>query len=134
MAVMENKEGANRGELGRVGDRPLWVLSLSILIRAVHQVGAAVFLASYLLDNISTPATPYLLLAGVSGCLLFFTEAMRHRQIYREVAGMSTFLKLVLFGAAYHGFMPETITVLFAFVIASAGAHAPKTIRHRLLF
>ncbi len=133
-AAMKNEEGVNRVELGRVGDRPLWVLALSILIRAVHQVGAAVYLASFLLDGLKTPASAYLLLAIISGCLLVVTEGMRHRQIYREVAGMSTLVKLILLGGAYHGFFPETITVLAAFIIASVGAHAPKTVRHRLLF
>lgn len=131
---MENREGVNRIELGRVGDRPLWILALSILVRAVHQVGAAVYLAAFLLDDLIEPAPAYLLLTVISGCLLFFTEGMRHRQIYREVAGMSSFVKLILLGGAYHGFFPETITVLAAFILASIGAHAPKTVRHRLLF
>jgi len=131
---MEDREGVGRIELGRLGDRPFWVLSLSIFIRAVHQVGAAVFLASFLIDELSNPAPGYLLLTIISGCMLFFTEGMRHRQIYREVSGLSTFIKLILIGAAYHGFLPETITILAAFIIASAGAHAPKIIRHRLLF
>ncbi len=131
---MENREGVGRAELGRVGDRPLWVLTLSVLIRAVHQVGAAVYLASFLLDGLKTPASAYLLLTIISGCLLVVTEGMRHRQIYREVAGMSTFVKLILLGGAYHGLFPETVTVLAAFILASVGAHAPKTVRHRLLF
>lgn len=121
-------------QLGRVGDRPYWVLSLSILIRAVHQVGAAVFLASFLIDGIGGAARAYFILAVVSGLFLVLTEGMRHRQIYREVSGFSTFLKLILLGGAYHGVLPETVTVLAAFVVASIGAHAPRIIRHRLLF
>ncbi len=131
---MKNEEGVHQVELGRVGDRPLWVLALSILIRAVHQVGAAVYLASFLLDDLETPAPVYLVLTVISGCLLVVTEGMRHRQMYREVAGMSSFVKLILLGGAYHGFFPEAITVLAAFILASVGAHAPKSVRHRLLF
>ncbi|MEE4167031.1 MAG: hypothetical protein V2I35_13595 [Desulfocapsaceae bacterium] len=131
---MKNSEGVTPVELGRVGDRPMWILSLSIVIRAIHQVGAAVFLASFLLDDGLAAPPVYLLVTVVSGCLLFATEGMRHRQIYREVAGMSTFIKVILLGGAFHGFLPETITVLSAFIIASLGAHAPKIIRHRLLF
>lgn len=131
---MEDNGDAKRTELGRVGERPFWILSLSILIRAIHQVGAAVFLTSYLVDDMGDPAPVYLLLTIVSGLLLFFTEGMRHRQLYREVSGLSTFIKLILIGGAYHGFFPETITILAAFIIACIGAHAPKIIRHRLLF
>lgn len=71
MVGMEDKEGVNRVELGRVGERPFWVLSLSILIRAVHQVGAAVFLTSFLIKDLGGSFTPYLVLTVVSGCLLF---------------------------------------------------------------
>jgi hypothetical protein len=47
---------------------------------------------------------------------------------------VSTFLNLLLIGAAYHGFLSASIAVLLAFVLASVGAHAPKLVRHRLLF
>lgn len=134
VARMEDKDGVNRVELGRVGERPFWILSLSILIRAVHQVGAAVFLTSFLVKDLGGPVMAYIVLTIISGCLLFFTEGMRHREIYREVSGMSTFIKLILIGGAYHGVFPETITILAAFIIACIGAHAPKIIRHRLLF
>ena len=134
MSDLAQGEGGEHVQLGRVGDRPYWVLSLSILIRAVHQVGAAVFLASFLIDGIGAAARSYFILAVVSGLFLVLTEGMRHRQIYREVSGFSTFFKLILLGTAYHGVLPETVTVLAAFVVASIGAHAPRVIRHRLLF
>ena len=74
------------------------------------------------------------LLAGGFGGLLLATECLRHRQIFRELSGAITMLKLLLLGAAYHGFLPLPGTVLLVFVIASIGAHAPKKVRHRLLF
>lgn len=121
------------GTMGRIGARPYWVLNLSILIRAIHQVGAAVFLAAYLLDAIPGPPIIYVVVAFLSGALLLGTEWLRHRQIFRELAGMISIVKLLLLGAAYHGFLPLPATVLLAFVIASIGAHAPKKVRHRLL-
>jgi len=121
-------------QLGRTGYRPFWILKLSICIRAVHQVGAAVFLAAFLLDGISKPPLPYILLATISGLVLLLVESMRHRQIYRELSGLSTLVKLILIGAAYHGFLPETTTILAAFTLASISAHAPKLYRHRLFF
>lgn len=126
---METKE-----RLGRIGPRPFWVFKLSILIRAVHQVGAAVFLTSYLLSD--SPAVPllYLLLATLSGVALFFTEWLRHRQIYREISGVSTLTKLLLVGLAFHGLLPGTPAVLAGFLLASISSHAPKQYRHRLLF
>jgi hypothetical protein len=124
----------NSDNMGRIGERPYWVLNLSILIRAVHQVGVAVFLAAYLLDAIPGPPKLYVFIAFLSGGLLLGTEWMRHRQIFRELAGMISIIKLLLLGAAYHGFLPLPATVLLAFLIASIGAHAPKKVRHKLLF
>jgi hypothetical protein len=131
----ETEDGCENSErMGRIGDRPYWALNFSILIRAIHQVGAAVFLAAYILDAIPGPPLLYVIIALVSGGLLLGTEWLRHRQIFRELAGMITIAKLLLLGAAYHGFLPLPATVLLAFVIASVGAHAPKKVRHRLLF
>jgi len=120
--------------MGRIEHRPYWVLNLSILARAAHQVGAAVFLAAYLVGILPGPPTFYVLLALLSGLLLMVTEWLRHRQIYREIAGMITLGKILLLGAAYHSLLPPQATVLLAFFIASIGAHMPKTVRHRLLF
>ena len=54
MARKEKRESEHI-QLGQTGYRPFWVLKLSIFIRAVHQVGAAVFLAAFLLDEIAAP-------------------------------------------------------------------------------
>lgn len=119
--------------MGRVGERSSAVLLTSIAIRAGHQVGAAIFLTYYLLgtqDRLPLFAT---MLALTSGVALGVTEWLRHRQLYREVAGLVTLGKCVLLGAAVHGVLPGMPTVLLAFVLASLGAHAPKQIRHRLL-
>lgn len=124
----------NGSGMGRIGDRPRWVLYLSLPIRAIHQIGAAVVLTAYLLGALPGPPTLYLILAWVSGALLLLTEWMRHRQIFRELAGCITLVKILVIGAAYHGFLPPLETVLLAFVIASLGAHAPKQVRHKLLY
>ncbi len=120
--------------MGRIEHRPFWVLNLSILTRAVHQVGAAVFLAAYLIGGLPGPPTFYVLLALLSGLLLMATEWSRHRQIYRELGGLITLVKILLLGAVFHGILPPQATVLLAFCVASIGAHMPKTVRHRLLF
>ena len=134
MADKKNEAKLDHVELGRTGYRPFWVLKLSICIRAVHQIGAAVFLASFLLDEISSPPPFYLLLAIGSGIALVLLERMRHRQMHRELSGLSTFIKLILLGAAYHGFLPQTLTILAVFILASISSHAPKLFRHRLLY
>ncbi len=121
-------------KMGRIGYRPYWVLNISLLVRAVHQVGAAVFLAAYLLDAIPGPPVLYVVVVFLSGALLFATEWMRHRQIFRELSGATTIVKLLLLGAAFHGSLPLQGTVLLVFLIASVGSHAPKKVRHRLLF
>jgi len=121
-------------QMGRIGSRPYWVLNVSIGVRAIHQVGAAVFLTTFLLDEIVEITPLYLTMVMASGTCLIFTEFLRHRQIFRELSGMITLAKLLLIGAAFHGFLPTTPTVVLAFLLASAGAHAPTLIRHRLMF
>jgi len=133
MAAKEKRE-SDTIQLGRTAYRPFWVLKLSIGIRAIHQVGAAVFLASFLIDEVIVLPPFYLYLAIFSGMALMIVEGMRHRQMYRELSGFCTCLKLCLIGAAYHGLFPQTLTVLAAFILASIGSHAPKIFRHRLLF
>ncbi len=128
------KDAVNSAPMGRVGERPLWVLNFSILFRALHQVGAAVFLTAFLLDALPRPPLLYVAIALFSGILLMFTEWWRHRQIFRETAGVITLAKLLLLGGAWHGYLPPLPAVLLAFVIASVGAHAPKKVRHRLLY
>lgn len=134
MREKSNSTNADNPRMGRIGNRPAWALYLSLLVRAVHQIGAAVFLAAFLLDVIPGPPKIYVFIALVSGGLLLITEWLRHRQIFRELAGISTLVKLILLGAAYHGYLPIWQTVLLAFIIASLAAHAPKKVRHRLLF
>ena len=132
-----NKKGENSCEnsekMGRIGNRPYWVLILSILVRAAHQVGAAVLLAAFLLDVVPGPPKLYVAIAMLSGGLLLVAEWLRHRQIFRELAGIITLVKLLLLGAAYHGLLPLPATMLLVFFVASIGAHVPKRARHRLL-
>jgi NhaP-type Na+/H+ or K+/H+ antiporter len=134
MSEMQKSAVCEGKKMGRIGNRPYWILNLSILVRAVHQVGAAVFLATFLLDEIVHPPSFYLVIVFGSGVALFLAEWMRHRQICRELSGVSTIVKLLLLGAAYHGFLSAPLAVLLAFILASVGAHAPKMLRHRLLF
>jgi CHASE2 domain-containing sensor protein len=118
--------------IGRTTDRPYWMMMLSIIVRAAHQIGAAVCLGAFLLG--ADLPWPYLLLAGTSGCLLMLTEALRHRQLLREAVGVVTLVKTGIIGMALHGWIPAVPAVLFAFVLASFYSHAPKTVRHRIWF
>lgn len=134
MVGTRKREYTGQVPMGRLGDRPFWVLSISVLIRAVHQVGAAVYLTSFLVEEMSGPPLVYLVVAVVSGVALLFTEGLRHRQIYRELSGVSTLIKILLLGFAYHGYLPAAGAVLTAFMLASICSHVPKSIRHRLLY
>lgn len=131
-AVKPEKEN---GEvtLGRIGDRPVWVLHGSNVVRTIHQIGGAVFLTSFLVKDAFVLSRFFLVLVLVSGCLLFVAEGMRHRQIFRELTGVMTFIKLLLLGFAFHGYWEPGILVLIAFVLASMSSHAPRNIRHRIL-
>jgi uncharacterized membrane protein YhaH (DUF805 family) len=134
MLERSEKNCKNGAKMGRIGDRPYWIFSLSILVRALHQVGAAIFLAAILLDLQPQPPARYMVLGFVTGVVLLASEWLRHRQVHRELAGVVTFVKLVILGAAFHGLLPAQGAVLLAFILASIGSHAPKEFRHRLLF
>jgi len=132
--MSQEKNHTKEQGMGRIGERPYWVLNLSIVIRALHQVGAAVFLTTFLLgDDFHLPPL-YLYLVFLSGFALIFTEWLRHRQVFREASGIATFIKLLLLGAAFHQFLPMIPTVVFTFLLASISSHAPKKIRHRLMY
>lgn len=132
---MKERQNTSGGKAqGRIGERSYWVLCLSVGVRTLHQVGAAVFLTGYLLEKADEFPVVYTLLAVVSGFALVVTEWLRHRQLYREFAGVVTLGKCLFLGAAIHGLLPAMPAVLLAFVVASMGAHAPKNVRHRLLY
>jgi hypothetical protein len=135
MIGVRGEEGQGN-TMGRIGGRPFWVLGLSIFTRAIHLVGAGVVLTFFLLFEGEGAKAPfaYTLLTVGSGLLLLFTEWLRHRQIWREFAGVATFVKVILLGAIFHGLLPGRETMLLVFVLASVAAHAPKLVRHRLLF
>lgn len=122
------------GNIGRIADRPQWCTYLSLVARAVHQIGAAVFLAIFLLDPVDHKVPLfYLVLTVASGFLLMGVEAIRHRQLLREISGLTTMVKLVIFGLAFHAWIPAVPAVLLAFFLTSIVSHAPKAFRHRLL-
>lgn len=131
---MNNKKENETVRIGRVCDRPYWVLILSVFIRAAHQVGAAVFLTSFLFADTFELPWGYLVIASISGVMLLVTEGLRHRQLFRELSGVSTLVKLIILGGVYHGGLPAMPAVLMVFISAAFFSHAPKSIRHRLLF
>lgn len=128
-------KGANKNvKIGLIADRPYWFVYVSLVSRAIHQLGAAVFLATYVLSPENSQAWQIsLIVAAISGFLLLGAEAIRHRQFLREVFGLSTIFKLVLVGFAHHGWLPAIPSVSAAFLLASLISHAPKTVRHRLI-
>lgn len=132
--ITQSSKGSDAPRMGKTVQRPIWVLYFSITVRAVHQLGAAIFLTAFLFADFYPLAQPFFMVGVVSGIVLLAAEAIRHREIYREVSGLVTVSKCLLLGAAYHGLLPATGTVVVAFIIASIGAHSPKPVRHRLLF
>ena len=129
-----NSKEPDEARMGKKADRPYWVLILSILIRAAHQVGAAVILSSFLFKGSFILPKFYLALVLISGGMLLITESIRHRQFFREVIGISTIVKLILLGMAVHGGVAVKFLVVASFVIASVCSHMPKKARHRLIF
>ncbi len=67
---MGKEQKKDHDKIGRIADRPYWLTYVSLVARAVHQVGAAVFLADYLLGVGDQAPVFYLILATVSGFIL----------------------------------------------------------------
>ncbi len=120
--------------LGRTGARPWWIRTGSVFVRAAHLLAASAVAGVYLLDVPDADAYAWWVAAGVSGVLLLGGEALRHRELYREVGGWATVLKLALIGVipACRGAAPWLMSA--AFVVAVLGAHFPRKWRHRKVF
>ncbi len=125
---------AEKNRVGRVAFRPAWLYYLSIMVRAVHQLFAAFVVAAFFYPINGGFSSSLLLLVSGSGLLLFAAEGARHRQICREVTGVIMVMKFVLLGLAVHLFLPPSFTLVFLFLVSSFISHAPRNIRHRLLF
>jgi hypothetical protein len=119
--------------LGRTGERPSWIRSGSVFVRAVHLLAASAVLGAGLWEIPGPRTCPWWIAAAASGLLLLAAEALRHRELHREVCGLATALKLVLLGgaAALPAGAPWLLSA--AFVVAVLGAHFPKRWRHRKL-
>ncbi len=120
-------------KLGRTWARPAWMRNISVLVRALHQIGAAVFLAGCLFADGKIPPF-YLYLVNITGILLVITEGIRHREMYRELFGIAILIKLILLGLCFHRILPLGPTALAAFFLSALTAHFPKKYRHMLLF
>lgn len=127
------KDKPPRVKTGKVGARPSWVHNLSILVRAFHLTGAAVFLAACLFQAGHIPPF-YFYLANITGVLLLISENMRHRQMYRELFGIAILIKLILLGLCFHKILPPGPTAFIAFFLSALTSHLPRIYRHRLLF
>ena len=120
--------------LGRVIERPHWIRIGSVFVRAVHLLAASAVAGAYLLSVQEVDAGAWWIVAGGSGIVLLIAEVLWHPELWREVGGWATIVKLVLIGL-----IPVLPTAAFwlmaaAFLVAVVGAHAPRRWRHRKLF
>ena len=124
----------DESKLGKVGDRPFWIRTGSVFIRAAHLLAASAVAGVYLWNVEATGVHTWWIVAGVSGVLLLVAESIRHRELYRELAGWATILKLILVGGIFAAPAAATWLMSAAFVVAVLGAHCPGRWRHRKLF
>lgn len=134
MTTTSDKKGDDRVRLGRTGNRPIWGLWLSICVRCVHQLGVAALIGYLFFRDGGDAAGMLLWLTTGSGLLLCITEGARHREMYREISGVVTIGKCVLLGLGVHQILPQLPVILLVFVAASLAAHAPRQVRHRLVW
>lgn len=115
----------------RTSGWPFRVRTGSVFLRAAHLLGASVLAGACLL-GVDDPRLPlWWGVAGASGVLLLAAELVRHPTLFREVAGASTVLKLLLLGALFVAPAAAPALMAVAFVVAVLGAHFPKVWRHR---
>ncbi len=121
-------------KFGKIGDRPDYIRTGSVFIRAAHLLAAGVVVGAYLLEPTTPHLHSWLMAAGFSGLLLVGTEFWRHRELYRETAGWTTVLKVVLIALIPVFKSQAAALAVTGFLIASVGAHLPRRYRHRRLF
>lgn len=121
-------------ELDKMGDRPSRVRIGSVFVRAVHLLAASAVAGACLLNVEGTGVRTWWFVAAISGVLLLAAEFIQHAELYRELAGWSTILKLVLIGGIVAAPAAAPWLMSAAFVVAVLGAHAPRRWRHRRLF
>jgi hypothetical protein len=100
----------------------------------VHLLAASAVAGACLLSVPDADVEAWWIAAVASGVLLLVAELVRHRELYREVAGWSTFLKLILIGLIPAAPAAGPWLMSAAFVVAVLGAHFPRHWRHRRLF
>lgn len=121
-------------KLGKVGERPFWIRTGSVFVRAAHLLAASAVLGACLWGVEGRGLHAWWLCAGISGVLLVIAEFVKHLELYREVAGWSTLLKLVVLACCFVVPVGAPWLMAGAFVIAVVGAHSPRVWRHRRLF
>jgi len=121
-------------KFGRTGDRPHWIRSASVFVRAAHLLGASVLAGAWLLEVEDPRLHAWWGVAAGTGALLLAAEYARHRELHREVCGWATYGKLILI--LLIPLAPDLGPWLMsaAFVVAVLGAHAPKRWRHRRIY
>ena len=115
-------------------NRPSTIRTGSVFVRALHLLAASAVAGGYLLSGEVEVPLGWWIAAGVSGVVLLAAECSRHRELYRELAGWATLVKLGLIGVV--PILPGVASPWLmgaAFVVAVLGAHSPKVWRHRRL-
>jgi hypothetical protein len=114
-----------------LGERHRWIRTGSVFVRAAHLLGASAVAGAYLLGVEGLPLRGWWILVAISGVLLLLAELVRHPELWREVAGWATLVKLVLIGLIPA--VPGEAAWLMgaAIVVAALGAHLPKRWRHK---
>jgi hypothetical protein len=117
-----------------MGNRPFWVRTGSVFVRAAHLVAACAIGGACLLGDGDLGPHGWWAVATVSGVLLLAAEAVAHPEMYREPAGWAVVLKLILIGAIAAVPSAGAWLMAAAIAIAALGAHFPRNWRHRRLF
>ena len=103
----------------------------SVFFRAAHLLAASAVAGAVLLDVTDPRVRTWWIASAVTGALLLVAEVVRHPTLFRELAGASTVLKLVLLGAVFLAPAIAPALLSAAFVVAVLGSHLPRGFRHR---
>ena len=118
---------------GRHRDLPEWARLGSVVVRAGHIAGFAV-IAGAAVAGAAPPAIHawWALVAG-TGVLLAASEWASHPDLWRQLSGWATLLKVALIAVAAALPGAAVPLVLAAIVVSALGSHLPKRWRQRLI-
>ncbi len=122
-------EKPDRSRLAPTSERPYAIYLGSVFVRALHLLAAGTILGAYLLGAGRENLPTFHAIVALTGGMLVVSEWMGHRELYRQLSGISILTKLILLGLL--PIFPDygAPLVVTAFLFSAITSHLPKKLR-----